>query len=181
MKRFFDIDGMSVVSLNQIAVVAIHGADKGRDAFDCLLREFSRKSRRAGDEFYGQIFEIAGEGPDQDFYHYIDRLKDVINRGGVKIPVGELEAAIQRHPKILEAAAIGYPDARIGERICVVAALMSGAVLTLEELIADLAAASVAKYMLPERLEIVSALPRNAVGKILKRQLTEDLLRKHRA
>lgn len=129
----------------------------------------------------GEIFEIAGDGPDEDFYHYIDRLKDVINRGGVKIPVGELEAAIQQHPKILEAAAIGYPDIRIGERICAVVTLTPGAVLTLEELITELAAASVPKYMLPERLEIVSALPRNAVGKILKRQLTEELLRKHRA
>ena len=46
----------------------------------------------------GEMFEIAGEGEDARFYHYIDRLKDVINRGGLKIPVGELEAAIQEHP-----------------------------------------------------------------------------------
>ncbi len=119
----------------------------------------------------GELFEIAGEGEDSRFYHYIDRLKDVINRGGLKIPVGELEAAIQSHPAVAEAVAIGFPDQKLGERICAVVALRAGRALTLEQLVAHLEAQQIARYMLPERLEIVEALPRNLTGKPLKREL----------
>ena len=95
----------------------------------------------------------------------------VINRGGLKIPVGELEAAIQSHPAVAEAVAIGFPDQKLGERICAVVALRAGRALTLEQLVAHLEAQQIARYMLPERLEIVEALPRNLTGKPLKREL----------
>jgi len=123
----------------------------------------------------GEIFEIAGDGAERDFFHYVDRLKDVINRGGVKIPTGELEAAIQNHPKVREAAAIGYPDDLLGERICAVVALVPGATLGLEELLVDLKAAEIPRFMLPERLEVIEALPRNASGKVLKRLLANEI------
>jgi cyclohexanecarboxylate-CoA ligase len=123
----------------------------------------------------GELFEIAGEGEDSRFYHYIDRLKDVINRGGLKIPVGELEAAIQSHPAVAEAVAIGYPDEKLGERICAVVALRAGETLALPQLVAHLEALQIARYMRPERLEIVAALPRNATGKVLKRELVQQI------
>lgn len=119
----------------------------------------------------GELFEIAGEGEDARFYHYVDRLKDVINRGGLKIPVGELEAVIQEHPAVAEAVAIGFPDPQLGERIAAVAALRPGATLTLAELVAHVEARGIARFMWPERLEIVAALPRNVTGKVLKREL----------
>lgn len=123
----------------------------------------------------GELFEIAGDGEDADYYHYIDRLKDVINRGGLKIPAGELEAAIQALPGVREATAIGYPDERLGERICAVVVAAPGADITLEGLIAELAEAGIARFMWPERLELVESLPRNTTGKILKRELTRTL------
>ena len=116
-----------------------------------------------------------GDGDDGDYLHYIDRLKDVINRGGVKIPVGELESVIQALPEVSEAAAIGYPDEQLGERICAAVALVPGARLSLDELIARLEQEGIAKYMLPERLEVVSSLPRNTTGKVLKRDLALHL------
>jgi acyl-CoA synthetase (AMP-forming)/AMP-acid ligase II len=124
----------------------------------------------------GEIFEIAGDGEERDFYHYIDRLKDVINRGGVKIPVGELEAALQALPEVQEAAAIGYPDERLGERICAVVVPAPGSRLTLDALIDRLVQQGMARYMLPERLELVSSMPRNLTGKVLKRELVRSLL-----
>ncbi|MEJ8567279.1 class I adenylate-forming enzyme family protein [Elongatibacter sediminis] len=123
----------------------------------------------------GEIFEIAGDGEEADFFHYIDRLKDVINRGGVKIPVGELEAAIQALPEVREASAIGFPDERLGERICAVIVPAPGARLDLDGLNAALAESGIARYMQPERLEIVEALPRNVTGKVLKRELAQSL------
>jgi cyclohexanecarboxylate-CoA ligase len=124
----------------------------------------------------GELFEIAGRGEDADHYHYIDRLRDVINRGGIKIPAGELEAAMQALPGIAEAAAVAYPDPRLGERTCAVVALVPGATLTLEGLNRHLIDAGVATFMLPERLELVDALPRNTNGKVLKRACVEALL-----
>lgn len=124
----------------------------------------------------GEIFEIAGVGEERDFYHYIDRLKDVINRGGVKIPVGELEAAMQALPEVQEAAAIGYPDERLGERICAVMVLQPGQTLTLDALIDRLERGGMARYMLPERLELVESMPRNLTGKVLKRELVQSLI-----
>ncbi|MBL8629313.1 MAG: acyl--CoA ligase [Rhodospirillaceae bacterium] len=123
----------------------------------------------------GEIFEIAGTGDDADYYHYIDRLKDVINRGGVKIPVGELESAIQSLPHVREAAAVGYPDPKLGERICAAVTMAPGHTLTLQDLNAGLTGLGIAKFMLPERLELVTTLPRNATGKILKRDLVRSL------
>jgi acyl-CoA synthetase (AMP-forming)/AMP-acid ligase II len=123
----------------------------------------------------GEIFEIAGGSGGQNYLHYIDRLKDVINRGGVKIPVGELESVIQTHAKVREAAAIGYPDERLGERICAVVALAPGQTLGLDELLEHLRAGGLPRYLLPERLEIVAALPRNVAGRVLKRELARTL------
>jgi cyclohexanecarboxylate-CoA ligase len=119
----------------------------------------------------GEIFEIAGDGDDSRFYHYIDRLKDVINRGGLKIPAGELEAPMNEHPGISEAVAIGYPDEKLGERICAAVVLRPGATLALDELVGWLVEKGVARFMLPERLEVVESLPRNLSGKPLKREL----------
>jgi len=124
----------------------------------------------------GELFEIAGDGEDADYFHYIDRLKDVINRGGLKIPAGELESAIQALPEVQEAAAVGYPDERLGERICAAVVTVPGASLSLESLIEQLSAAGVARFMWPERLELVEALPRNPTGKVLKGDLVRSLL-----
>jgi cyclohexanecarboxylate-CoA ligase len=129
----------------------------------------------------GELFEIAGLGEDADHYHYIDRLKDVINRGGVKIPSGELEAAMQALPGLREAAAVAYPDERLGERICAVLVPEPGVTPTLEGLAEQLTAAGLARYMLPERVEIVESLPRNATGKVLKRACIEALLARSEA
>lgn len=119
----------------------------------------------------GELFEIAGEGEDSRFYHYVDRLKDVINRGGLKIPVGELEAVIQEHPAVAEAVAIGFPDPRLGERIAAVVALRLDADLSLSQLVEHVQSRGIARFMWPERLEVVEALPRNVTGKVLKREL----------
>jgi acyl-CoA synthetase (AMP-forming)/AMP-acid ligase II len=119
----------------------------------------------------GELFEIAGDGEDARFYHYVDRLKDVINRGGLKIPVGELEAAIQEHPAVAEAVAVGFPDPQLGERIAAIVSLRPGATLTIDELVRHVDSRGIARFMWPERLEIVAALPRNVTGKVLKREL----------
>lgn len=101
------------------------------------------------------------------------RAKDIIIRGGENIPVVEVEELLYRHPAIQDAAIVGMPDARLGERGCAFVTLKPGARLTFEEMIAFLEEQRMAKQYLPERLEIVEEMPRTASGKIQKFRLRE--------
>jgi acyl-CoA synthetase len=121
----------------------------------------------------GDMFVI--DGPEQQFLRYVDRAKDLIIRGGMNIAPAELETLIASQPAVAEVAVVGYPDDVLGEKVCAVIALKPGATLTLAELNEHLSAQQIATYKLPERLAIVDTLPRNPVGKILKRQLRDDL------
>ena len=70
-----------------------------------------------------------------------------------------------------EASCAAYPDERLGERFCAVVALRPDQALSLEELTAHLKAHDIATYKLPEKLRVVEALPRNPLGKVLRREL----------
>ena len=118
----------------------------------------------------GDLFEIAGER--RELYRFVGRLKDIIVRGGFNISSEELEALLLAHPKVREAAIVGYPDDNLGERVCAVVVPQAGATLALPELVAFLRTEKkVASYKLPEKLLLLDALPRNPVGKVLKRDL----------
>ncbi len=121
----------------------------------------------------GDMFVI--DGPQNQFLRYVDRAKDMVIRGGMNIAPAELETLIATHPSVAEVAIVGYPDDVLGEKVCAVVALKPGTTLTLTDVIDHLRAQEIATYKLPERLAIVDALPRNPVGKILKRQLRDDI------
>ncbi|WP_109526101.1 class I adenylate-forming enzyme family protein [Nocardia aurea] len=121
----------------------------------------------------GDVFEIAGDAG--QYLRYLDRAKDVIIRGGMNIAPAEIESLLSGHPKVADVACVGYPDEVLGERVCVFAVARPGEQITLDELVGHLRERRVASYKLPERLEIAEALPRNPVGKILKRELRSSL------
>ena len=106
------------------------------------------------------------------------RAKDLINRGGEKISAEEIENLILTHPSVFNAAAVAMPDAILGERTCAYVMLRRGASLTLAELVTFLNAQQIAKFKLPERLEVVDAFPLTSVGKVSKKDLREDIARK---
>ncbi len=120
----------------------------------------------------GDLFEIAPEEGAR-FYKFVGRRKEIIIRGGVNISPAELDSLIESHPAVREAACIAYPDERLGERVCAVVALKPGQGLSLEELTSHLKQHDLANYKLPERLWIIDALPRNPLGKVLRRELTQ--------
>ncbi len=122
----------------------------------------------------GDMFVI--DGPNGEFLRYVDRARDVIIRGGMNVAPAELEALIAGHPDVAEVAVVGYPDDVLGEKICAIVVPRPGAVLTLTALVEYLGAQQIASYKLPERIDIRSELPRNPVGKILKRQLRSEML-----
>ncbi len=78
-----------------------------------------------------------------------------------------------------DVAVIGMPDPLSGERVCAVVVLVPGRTLTLEELRQHSSAAGLAAYKKPERLEVVAHLPRNSMGKVLKRSVLQDLEARH--
>jgi 3-phosphoshikimate 1-carboxyvinyltransferase len=111
---------------------------------------------------------------ERGFLRITGRVKDVVNRGGEKIPVVEIENLLYQHPKVADVAVVGMPDPRLGERACafVVPARPEEA-LGFAEMQAYLDQAGVSRYYWPERLEPIDALPRNAVGKVQKMVLRE--------
>ena len=101
------------------------------------------------------------------------RKKDLINRGGEKISAEEIENLILGHEKIHMAAVVAMPDAVMGERSCAFVTLRSGESLSLAELTSFLQGKRIAKFKLPERLEIVDSLPLSGMGKVSKKDLRE--------
>jgi len=100
------------------------------------------------------------------------RLKDVIIRKGENISAKEVEDFLYQHPKVADVAVIGLPDPAMGERCCAVVASKSPAEpLEFDEMIAFLKQQGLMLQKLPEQLEIVSQVPRNPTGKILKHEL----------
>jgi acyl-CoA synthetase (AMP-forming)/AMP-acid ligase II len=101
------------------------------------------------------------------------RLKDIIIRKGENISAKEVEDLLFQHPKVADVAVIGLPDATSGEIACAVVALKEGA-LTLLEISQFLKEKGLRNQAIPERLEIVEALPRNPAGKVLKQDLKKQ-------
>ena len=106
------------------------------------------------------------------------RGKDLINRGGEKISAEEVENLILMHPAVENIACVPMPDPNLGEKMCAFAVLREGKSLTLKELTDFLMAKEIAKFKLPERLEIVPDLPVSTFGKVSKKQLGELVTKK---
>ena len=111
---------------------------------------------------------------DEGYLRITGRVRDVINRGGEKIPVSEIEQLIYTHPSVDDVAIVAMPDERLGERACAFVTLAPGGKLTFSALQRFLDEHEVSKHYWPERLEIIAEIPRNAVGKIQKFLLREQ-------
>ena len=105
------------------------------------------------------------------YIRIVGRTKDVIIRGGENVPVAEVENLMYRHPCVAECALVAVPDARLGERGCAFVVTKPNASLALAELTRFLAQAGMAKQYWPERLEILTEMPRTPSGKIQKFKL----------
>ncbi|MFI5086629.1 MAG: AMP-binding protein, partial [Actinomycetales bacterium] len=115
---------------------------------------------------------------DDGYLRITGRVKDIINRGGEKLPVSDLEQLLHTHPAIADVAIVAMPDARLGERACAFVRLAPERTLDFRSMQEFLDAAGVSKHYWPERLEPVAEIPRNAVGKVQKfilRELAADL------
>ncbi|RBL80648.1 acyl-CoA synthetase, partial [Streptomyces cavourensis] len=108
----------------------------------------------------------------EGYFTVVDRVKDVINSGGVLVASRQVEDALYTHPAVAETAVVGLPDERWIEAVTAVVVLRGEASDT--ELIAH-AREKLAPFKAPKRVVFVEELPRNASGKILKRELRDRL------
>lgn len=111
---------------------------------------------------------------DEGYIRINGRTKDVVIRGGENIPVMDIENLLFKHPAVLFTAVVGYPDSRLGERVCAFVQLRPGKTIDLKSVQAYLAENKVAKQYWPERVEILADLPKTPSGKVQKFVLREQ-------
>lgn len=107
--------------------------------------------------------------------HYCGRLKDFINRGGMKVDALEVEYAVMRMAGIRLAALVAIPDSRLGERAILVVETEPGSHVTLDHVKEHLSRMDIAKFKWPERLEVWDRLPTTPTGKLAKARIREAL------
>ena len=139
----------------------------------CLFEEYLDRpdltaAAMTADGWYrtGDLATIDGDG----FLRLTGRVKDIINRGGEKVPVAEIEQLLHEHPAVAEVAIVAMPDERLGERACafVVRAPDFGGDFGLAEVREWLDSHEMSKHYWPERVEILAEMPRTPSGKIQK-------------
>ena len=123
----------------------------------------------------GDLVEICGA--DANYYQIVGRCKDIINRGGMKISPSELDRLLEGHPDLKEVAVCGYPDEKLGEKICAcVVPVDPKKPPALQDIANFLSNQHIAKYKLPEKVAIFEQLPRNPMGKVQRFKLQESIV-----
>jgi long-chain acyl-CoA synthetase len=130
--------------------------------------EDSAKAMPGGRFFTGDI----GFMDEAGWFYIVDRKKDLIVASGFKIWPREVEDVLYEHPAVQECGVVGIPDSYRGETVAAFVSLKPGASATAEELI-DHCKQRLAAFKYPRRVDILDELPKNASGKILRRELRE--------
>jgi acyl-CoA synthetase len=153
-------------------------ASRGPNVFVGYLKEPELTARVLDDNgwyYSGDLCTMDEQG----YIRINGRKKDIIIRGGENISSVEIENILMQHPKIKDAAVVGMPDDRLGERTCAYVVLsVPDQELTLDEVREFFAKINIAKYKYPERIEVIASMPRNESGKIQKFILREDIKNK---
>lgn len=176
LTRLVDLaSGAEIVEPGQPGEMRIAGAS----TFSTYWRSPEITARAFDDQGYfctGDLFEIAGDGPLRQFYRFLGRTKEIIVRGGVNISPAELDELIVGQPLIKEAATVGIPDPVLGERVAVAVVPQPGEAPTLADIGDWMASKGVAIFKRPELFVIVDELPRNAMKKVVRNELREQVL-----
>ncbi len=164
--KLFDEAGNEITEAGTPGEVFVRSANnfvsyhKAREKFDAGRRE---DFLSVGDIAYRD---------DEGFYYICDRKSDMIISGGMNVYPAEIEAAIERHPAVLEVAVFGIPSDEWGESVHAVVVPHPGRTLTADE-VTTFARAHLAGYKVPRSITFAGELPKTGSGKILKRSLRE--------
>jgi acyl-CoA synthetase (AMP-forming)/AMP-acid ligase II len=161
--RLLDDDGVEVGE-GEVGTIAI----RSHLGFDGYWREPElTASTRIGD--YLSVGDL-GQFDEEGFLYLVGRKRDVIKSGGINVPAAQVEDVVSRHPAVAEVACIGLPDRRFTEIICAAVVLKPGASITLEGLI-EACEPYLSRFQLPRKLVILSELPKNLTGRVVKDDL----------
>lgn len=141
-----------------------------------MMDEYYKNEQATAKAYHGK-YMTAGDVAvrDSDGYYYIvDRVKDMIIRGGVNIYPVEVEGVLSRMPAIADVAVVGKQDQEFGEIVVAFLVLREGMQVSLEE-IGQFCADKLANYKIPSEIIRIDKMPRTPTGKILKRELREML------
>lgn len=119
----------------------------------------------------GDIAVVSTDG----FVTIVDRLKELIITGGFNVSPSEVEDALEEHPDVVAAAVVGLPRSGGGENVAAAVVLREGAALDTRAL-RDFCRARLTSYKVPKRITAVEDLPRSLIGKVLRRQVRDQLL-----
>lgn len=161
--RVVDVDGNDVKP-GEVGEIISRGPTVMREYWG--KPEATAETLRDGWLHAGDMATVDEDG----FLYLVDRKKDMIIRGGENVYPAEIELALHEHPAILEAAVIGVPDEHWGENVKAIVVVRPGFELTEGDVI-EFCRSRIASYKKPGSVDFVDALPRNASGKILKREL----------
>ena len=140
-----------------------------------LMAGYWDKPAETAEAFAGGWFHSGDVGyfDDAGYLYIVDRIRDVINTGGVLVASREVEEVLFTHPAVSEVAVVGLPDAKWIEAVTAFVVLRPGQTVDEATLIA-LARDHLAPYKLPKKVVFVDTLPRNTAGKLLKRELRKQ-------
>ncbi len=176
----FTSSGRPVSPGDEIRIVDEHGAEVAEGALGELqcrgpytIRGYYRAPEKTRAGFTADGFYRMGDVVRRvDGNLYVEgRIKDIINRGGEKISCEEVENHILSYPKVKNACVVAMPDAVFGEKACAFVIPIEGVSFDLAEMNGFLLSRDIAKFKLPERLELVPEFPLSPAGKILRREL----------
>ena len=138
-----------------------------------LNNDAANKASFTADNWFrtGDLAVIDEDG----FVDITGRVKDLINRGGIKFNPTDLENTLMAHEAVVQAAIVPMPDEVLGEKACLFVTLTPGSTLTFDEMTGHLAANGFAKMVWPERLEVIDEMPITPTRKIIKGELAARL------
>ncbi|MGO2390655.1 MULTISPECIES: fatty acyl-CoA synthetase [unclassified Halomonas] len=141
-----------------------------------LMKGYWDKAAMTEEAFQGGWFHSGDVGyfDEAGYLYVVDRIKDVINTGGILVASREVEEGLFKHPAVSEVAVIGQPDEKWIEAITAVVVLKEGQLVSEEALIHH-AKTLMAPYKVPKHIVFTDALPKSTAGKILKRHLRQEL------
>ncbi len=161
--RIRDDDGKDV-RVGTVGEVVVRGPNVATGYFN--RPEETQRAFRDGWFYTGDV----GRLDEDEILYLVDRKKDVVITGGENVYTTEVEAALYQHPHIQEVAVIGVPDKKYGEALLAVVVPVAGQDLSIQDVI-EHCRGRIGSYKIPRRMEIVSELPKSAMGKILKAEL----------
>ncbi len=172
--RVLDRDGKEVTP-GEPGVLWFRGPGNSCGYWKDPVKTFTEAYDKEGWATTGDIVTLTDDG----WLRILGREKDIIIRGGQNIFPREIEELLLTHPKVSDVAVVGMPDKEMGERVCVFVVPKKGEDFTFDEMVEFLKSKKIARFKIPERLELIDSMPlaggQKIDRKVLVRSVTEKL------